>query len=150
MLHKIDGKSNKFYVIQILENTDNQQLVLFTRWGKIGGIGSKDTKSVDKAQAPKLFMRKYGEKTREGYEDIFEDEEEEKEEKKEENKEEKKEEDEEMKDAKEEMNIEMALEMNMDIKDMDVDMKIEKKEEKVVEKKRRYKNPTNKAKNTRY
>lgn len=67
LLNKKDTKSNKFYVIQLLENNSNNKLLLFTRWGKIGTAGSQDRKQVNKISGPQLFMKKYHEKIKEGY-----------------------------------------------------------------------------------
>ena len=72
-LNKSDvGKNNnKFYIIQLLEHDSNNSLVLFTRWGRIGVPGLHEEKSVDEKSGPKLFMKKYRDKTKGGYQEIF-------------------------------------------------------------------------------
>ena len=67
LLNKKDTISNKFYVIQLLENNSNNKVLLFTRWGKIGTAGSQNRKKVNKISGAKLFMKKYNEKIKEGY-----------------------------------------------------------------------------------
>ena len=80
-LTNTEKNSNKFYIIQLLENDSNNSLVLYTRWGKIDSPGQQKVEKVDSTSGPKLFMKKYTEKTKKGYiEEEFEDEIDEKEE----------------------------------------------------------------------
>ena len=67
----LDNNNNKFYIIQLLEHDSNNSLVLFTRWGRIGVPGMHDIKEVDSNSGPKLFMKKYRDKTKGGYQEIF-------------------------------------------------------------------------------
>ena len=69
-LRKIDFKSNKFYIVQILEHDLNKELKLFTRWGRIDTKGSQDIKSIDVNNCYKLFMNKCNSKKKEGYFEI--------------------------------------------------------------------------------
>ena len=72
-LNKSDvGKNNnKFYIIQLLEHDSDNSLVLFTRWGRIGVPGQHEEKDVDEKSGPRLFMKKYRDKTKGGYQEIF-------------------------------------------------------------------------------
>ena len=73
-LNKSDIKknNNKFYIIQLLEHDSNNSLVLFTRWGRVGVPGQHEEKNVDENSGPKLFMKKYREKTiKHSYQEIF-------------------------------------------------------------------------------
>ena len=72
-LNKSDvGKNNnKFYIIQLLEHDSDNSLVLFTRWGRIGVPGQHEEKDVDSKSGPRLFMKKYRDKTKGGYQEIF-------------------------------------------------------------------------------
>ena len=72
-LNKSDvGKNNnKFYIIQLLEHDSDNSLVLFTRWGRIGVPGQHEEKDVDAKSGPRLFMKKYRDKTKGGYQEIF-------------------------------------------------------------------------------
>ena len=72
-LHNIEKNSNKFYVIQLLENESTHKFVLFTRWGRIGAEGQKKKETVDSSSGPKLFMKKYEDKIKGGYKEVFED-----------------------------------------------------------------------------
>ena len=67
----LDKNNNKFYIIQLLEHDSNNSLVLFTRWGRIGVPGQHEKKDVDSTSGPKLFMKKYKDKTKGGYQEIF-------------------------------------------------------------------------------
>ena len=67
----LNKNNNKFYIIQLLENDSNNSLVLFTRWGRIGVPGQHDEKFVDSLSGPRLFMKKYRDKTGGGYQEIF-------------------------------------------------------------------------------
>ena len=67
----LDKNNNKFYIIQLLEHDSNNSLVLFTRWGRIGVPGQHEIKDVDSKSGPKLFMKKYKDKTKGGYQEIF-------------------------------------------------------------------------------
>ena len=67
----LDKNNNKFYIIQLLEHDSNKSLVLFTRWGRIGVLGTHDQKNVDTSSGPKLFMKKYKDKIGVGYQEIF-------------------------------------------------------------------------------
>ena len=67
----LNVNNNKFYIIQLLEHDTNKTLVLFTRWGRIGVPGQHEEKDVDSSSGPKMFMRKYKDKTKGGYQEIF-------------------------------------------------------------------------------
>ena len=67
----LDKNNNKFYIIQLLEHDSNNSLILFTRWGRVGVPGQHEQKDVDSKSGPKLFMRKYKDKTKGGYQEIF-------------------------------------------------------------------------------
>ena len=67
----LDKNNNKFYIIQLLEHDTTNQLILFTRWGRVGVPGLHEEKPVDAKSGPRLFMRKYKDKTRGGYQEIF-------------------------------------------------------------------------------
>ena len=68
----LDKNNNKFYIIQLLEHDENNSLVLFTRWGRVGVPGKHEEKSVDENSGPSLFMKKYREKTKKhSYQEIF-------------------------------------------------------------------------------
>ena len=66
----LDNNNNKFYIIQLLENDSDNSLVLFTRWGRVGVPGQHEQKSVDSKSGPRLFMKKYRDKTKGGYQEI--------------------------------------------------------------------------------
>ena len=67
----LDKNNNKFYIIQLLEHDTDNSLVLFTRWGRVGVPGQHEQKDVDSSSGPKLFMKKYKDKTKGGYQEIF-------------------------------------------------------------------------------
>ena len=67
----LNNNNNKFYIIQLLEHDSNNSLVLFTRWGRIGVPGQHEEKDVDENSGPRLFMKKYRDKTKGGYQEIF-------------------------------------------------------------------------------
>ena len=67
----LDKNNNKFYIIQLLEHDVSNDLILFTRWGRVGVTGLHEEKSVDKNSGPRLFMRKYKDKLKHGYQEIF-------------------------------------------------------------------------------
>ena len=67
----LNANNNKFYIIQLLEHDTNNTLVLFTRWGRIGVPGQHEEKDVDSSSGPKMFMKKYKDKTKGGYQEIF-------------------------------------------------------------------------------
>ena len=67
----LDNNNNKFYIIQLLENDSDNSLILFTRWGRIGVPGQHEQKPVDSKSGPRLFMKKYKDKTKGGYQEIF-------------------------------------------------------------------------------
>jgi poly [ADP-ribose] polymerase len=67
----LDKNNNKFYIIQLLENDSDNSLILFTRWGRVGVPGQQEAKDVDSSSGPKLFMKKYRDKTKGGYQEIF-------------------------------------------------------------------------------
>ena len=68
----LDKNNNKFYIIQLLEHDVSHNLVLFTRWGRVGVPGNHETKDVDEKTGPRLFMKKYKDKrNRHNYQEIF-------------------------------------------------------------------------------
>jgi poly [ADP-ribose] polymerase len=67
----LDKNNNKFYIIQLLEHDSTNDLILFTRWGRVGVTGLHEEKSVDKNSGPRLFMKKYKDKLKHGYQEIF-------------------------------------------------------------------------------
>ena len=67
----LDKNNNKFYIIQLLEHDVSHNLILFTRWGRVGVAGLHEEKSVDQKSGPRLFMRKYKDKLKHGYQEIF-------------------------------------------------------------------------------
>ena len=68
----IDKNSNKFYILQLLQNDSNpNSLLFFARWGRVGVPGNNLSQNVDFVSGPKTFMKKYREKTKEGYQEIF-------------------------------------------------------------------------------
>jgi len=68
----LNKNNNKFYIIQLLEHDTNNSLVLFTRWGRVGIVGANDVKDVDENSGPKLFMKKYKDKTvKHNYQEIY-------------------------------------------------------------------------------
>ena len=67
----LDKNNNKFYIIQLLEHDSTNELVLFTRWGRVGVPGNHEEKNVDQNSGPRLFMKKYKDKTKHGYQEIF-------------------------------------------------------------------------------
>ena len=68
----LNKNNNKYYIIQLLEHDTNGSLVLFLRWGRVGVPGNTKTDQVDKISGPKLFMKKYNDKTKNhSYQEIF-------------------------------------------------------------------------------
>ena len=68
----LDKNNNKFYIIQLLEHDTTNNLVLFTRWGRVGVPGNHEIKDVDANSGPRLFMKKYKDKTiKHNYQEIF-------------------------------------------------------------------------------
>lgn len=62
----IDNNNNKFYIIQILVNEKNpNDLVFFTRWGRVGVQGQKSEESVKSVEkAIKDYNKKLSEKSK--------------------------------------------------------------------------------------
>ena len=79
ILNNTENNCHKFYVMQLLKNNTNYKSVLFTRWGRIGQPGQNRTDPVDNNSGPKLFMKKYHDRKRHGYEEDISDGESEKE-----------------------------------------------------------------------
>ena len=68
----LNKNNNKYYIIQLLEHDTNGSLVLFLRWGRVGVAGNTKIEQVDKISGPKLFMKKYNDKTKNhSYQEIF-------------------------------------------------------------------------------
>ena len=68
----LNKNNNKFYILQLLEHDSNNSLVLFTRWGRVGVPGVHEAKDVNENTGPKLFMKKYKDKTvKHNYQEIF-------------------------------------------------------------------------------
>ena len=68
----LNKNNNKFYIIQILEHDSNNSLVLYTRWGRVGVPGVHEAKDVNENNGPKLFMKKYKDKTvKHNYQEIY-------------------------------------------------------------------------------
>ena len=68
----LNKNNNKFYIIQLLEHDTNNSLILFTRWGRVGVPGLHEAKNVDENSGPKLFMRKFKDKTvKHNYQEIY-------------------------------------------------------------------------------
>jgi len=68
----LSQNNNKFYIIQLLEHDSDNSLILFTRWGRVGVPGQHDEKNVDRNSGPKLFMKKYKDKTiNHNYKEIY-------------------------------------------------------------------------------
>ena len=68
----LDKNNNKFYIIQLLEHDTTNNLVLFTRWGRVGVPGNHEIKDVDANSGPRLFMKKYKDKKiKHNYQEIF-------------------------------------------------------------------------------
>ena len=73
-LNKSDLKknNNKYEIIQLLEHDTNGSLVLFLRWGRVGYTRGTSIKPVNSVTGPKLFMKKYKDKTENhSYQQIF-------------------------------------------------------------------------------
>ena len=67
----LDKNNNKFYIIQLLEHDTTNEMILFTRWGRVGVPGNHEEKNVDMNSGPRLFMKKYRDKMKHGYQEIF-------------------------------------------------------------------------------
>ena len=68
----LNKNNNKFYIIQLLEHESNGSLVLFLRWGRVGVPGVTKIEEVNEKTGPKLFMKKYKDKTKNhSYQEIF-------------------------------------------------------------------------------
>ena len=65
--------NNKFYIIQLLQNDDNQNgFKFYTRWGRVGVVGQDKIEHCSSLEAGiKLFQKKYSEKTNGGYDEII-------------------------------------------------------------------------------
>ncbi|PIK56560.1 putative poly [Apostichopus japonicus] len=64
----IERNKNKYYVIQLL--TEGAKYHLFTRWGRVGETGEKDTKPFeDEEAAIKAFKKKFSDKTENEWDD---------------------------------------------------------------------------------
>ena len=68
----LNKNNNKYYIIQLLEHDTNKSLILFTRWGRVGFLRKFDVKQVNEITGPKLFMKKYNDKTiNHNYKEIY-------------------------------------------------------------------------------
>ena len=64
--------NNKYEIIQLLEHDTNGSLVLFLRWGRVGFTLGTSVKPVNSISGPRLFMKKYKDKTENhSYQQIF-------------------------------------------------------------------------------
>ena len=60
----LNKNNNKYEIIQLLEHDTNGSLVLFLRWGRVGYTRGTSVKPVNTVTGPKLFMKKYNDKTK--------------------------------------------------------------------------------------
>ena len=68
----LNKNNNKYEIIQLLEHDTNGSLVLFLRWGRVGYTRGTSIKEVNSITGPKLFMKKYKDKTiNHSYQEIF-------------------------------------------------------------------------------
>ena len=68
----LNKNNNKYYIIQLLEHDSNNSLVLFTRWGRVGFLRKFKVDQVNAFSGPKLFMKKYKDKTiNHNYKEIY-------------------------------------------------------------------------------
>jgi poly [ADP-ribose] polymerase len=68
----LSKNNNKYEIIQLLEHDTNGSLVLFLRWGRVGYTRGTSIKPVNSITGPKLFMKKYNDKTKNhSYQEIF-------------------------------------------------------------------------------
>ena len=68
----LNKNNNKYEIIQLLEHDTNGSLVLFLRWGRVGYTRGTSIKEVNSKTGPKLFMKKYKDKTiNHSYQEIF-------------------------------------------------------------------------------
>ena len=68
----LNKNNNKYEIIQLLEHDTNGSLVLFLRWGRVGYTRGTSVKPVNTLTGPKLFMKKYVDKTKNhSYQEIF-------------------------------------------------------------------------------
>ena len=68
----LNKNNNKYYIIQLLEHDSNNSLVLFTRWGSVGFLRKFKVDQVNAISGPKLFMKKYKDKTiNHNYKEIY-------------------------------------------------------------------------------
>ena len=68
----LNKNNNKYEIIQLLEHDTNGSIVLFLRWGRVGFTLGTSIKPVNSITGPKLFMKKYKDKTiNHSYQEIF-------------------------------------------------------------------------------
>ena len=68
----LNKNNNKYEIIQLLEHDTNGSIVLFLRWGRVGFTLGTSIKPVNSISGPKLFMKKYKDKTiNHSYQEIF-------------------------------------------------------------------------------
>jgi len=68
----LNKNNNKYEIIQLLEHDTNGSMVLFLRWGRVGYTLGTSIKNVNSVTGPKLFMKKYKDKTiNHSYQEIF-------------------------------------------------------------------------------
>lgn len=67
MLNQSDvrNNNNKFYVIQLLQNTTKGHYVVWNRWGRVGAVGqsSEQACGLNLSSAKSQFMKKFADKT---------------------------------------------------------------------------------------
>ena len=68
----VNDNHNKFYIIQLLQSDSNPNtIVFFSRWGRIGVPGQNKIEYVNQSSGQHLFMKKYRDKIKGGYQEIF-------------------------------------------------------------------------------
>ena len=68
----LSKNNNKYEIIQLLEHDTNGSIVLFLRWGRVGYTRGTNIRPVNSVTGPKLFMKKYKDKTiNHSYQEIF-------------------------------------------------------------------------------
>jgi poly [ADP-ribose] polymerase len=70
MYSDLKHNNNKFYIIQVIREDNSGQVYFFTRWGRVGSNGQQGKDSMSLESAINAFLKKYSDKTSNGYTEV--------------------------------------------------------------------------------
>jgi poly [ADP-ribose] polymerase len=70
MYSDLKHNNNKFYIVQVIREDNSGQVYFFTRWGRVGSNGQQGKDSMSLESAINAFLKKYSDKTSNGYTEV--------------------------------------------------------------------------------